>query len=350
MKKKIAVGLSGGVDSAFAAYLLCEQGWDVIGFTLKFYPEENRCCDLDSLYQAQRLCHRLNIPHYVIDVKGIFQKKIIRYFIESYLNGLTPNPCSFCNRYIKFGYLWDIVRVLGIDYLATGHYARIERKDDIFLLKTAKDRTKTQEYFLALISPDILGHLVFPLANYMKEEVQKNADENRLLFYKRKESQDICFVKERSYSNFIEKNISLKRDYQGLIKHIEGKVLGRHRGIYQYTYGQRTGLGIAWTEPLYVIDIDYHTNTVVVGEKKYLNKNTFLVSSVNWFVPYEKKIENVQVKIRYNSSFYWCDVTKEEDGLFRVDMKGIANAITPGQIAVFYSDGFVLGGGVICKE
>ncbi|MEI8348603.1 MAG: tRNA 2-thiouridine(34) synthase MnmA [Candidatus Omnitrophota bacterium] len=348
MKKKIAVGLSGGIDSSFAAYLLVRQGWDVVGFTLKFYPQENRCCDLDSLYEAQRLCHKLGIPHYVIDAGELFKKEIIAYFIESYLKGMTPNPCAFCNRFIKFGYFLEKAKSLGIDYVATGHYARIAKKKDVFLLKRAKDNKKSQEYFLSLIKPAVLGKLVFPLGNYLKEEVKKIVQKEKVIFKPRKESQDICFVEEQSYAHFIEKNTCDFKRYEGDIRHVNGTALGKHKGIYRFTYGQRGGLGIGWSEPLYVAAIDARTNTVVVGEKKYLYKDIFLVQSLNWFSPPEK-YRTIKVKIRYNSPWYDCRL-KIDGQVVTVSLKEKVAAITPGQIAVFYHNDMVVGAGIISKN
>jgi tRNA-specific 2-thiouridylase len=343
MKKKVAVGLSGGVDSSVATYLLKKEGWDVIGFTLKFYPEENRCCDLESLYQAKMLCYKLDIPHYVIDVKDLFRKKIINYFINSYLKGLTPNPCAFCNRLIKFGYFFEKIKSLGIDYLATGHYVKTEKtKEDIFL-KRAKDKKKSQEYFLSLINPPILNNLIFPLGDYTKEEVKKIAREEKIIFKERKESYDVCFIKDKHYTDFIEENIS--SSYQGEIRHIKGEILGTHRGIYHFTYGQREGLGIRWKKPLYVIDIEGENGTVIVGEKEYLYKDKFKVSNCNWFIS-PKEFKDIKVKIRYTSPLYDCKL-ELKDSFAIVYLKEKVDAPTPGQIASFYYEDILLGGGVI---
>jgi len=354
MKKKIAVGLSGGVDSSFAAYILKKKGYCIAGFTLKFYPEDNRCCDLDSLYQAKRLCHCLGIAHYVIDVKDIFDKQIVDYFLNSYFSGLTPNPCSYCNRYIKFGYFFQKIKSLGFDYLATGHYARIVKRSGRHLLRQAKDKFKSQEYFLSLIEPQVLRHLVFPLGDYTKEEVKKIAKKEKLMFKERKESQDICFVKEKPYSKFIEKNSECVNKFTGDIKHVEGKTLSRHNGIYHFTYGQRSGLGISWKEPLYVVGINESDKSVIVGEKKYLYRKYFEVSSLNWFIDTKKifsnskKQNNLRVKIRYNSDFHKCRLDFSEDKVC-VELLDEAYAITPGQIAAFYDKDIVIGAGVIDK-
>ena len=345
MKKRIAVGLSGGVDSSLAAYLLKKKGWDVIGFTLKFYPEENRCCDLDSLDQARRLCYELDIPHYVLDVGELFQREIIDYFVDSYLQGLTPNPCAYCNRLIKFGIFFEKLKSLGINHLATGHYARLVKKGRSYLLKCGKDSKKSQEYFLALLNPTVLKHLVFPLGNYTKSEVKKIAKSKKIIYKERKESQDVCFVNEKNYPEFIEKNHSDYYKYSGEIKHVSGEILGRHKGIYHYTYGQRSGLGVAWKEPLYVTGIDSKDNSIIVGERNCLNKDTFTVDSLNWLYPF-KKYKSVTVKVRYNSSSVACTL-KINGKAAKVKLAKKINAIAPGQLAAFYHKDLLLGGGII---
>ena len=347
MKKRIAVGLSGGVDSSLAAYLLKKKGWDVVGFTLKFYPEENRCCDLDSLDQARRLCYELDIPHYVLDIGELFRKEVINYFVDSYLQGLTPNPCAYCNRLIKFGSFLEKLKSLGFDYLATGHYARIIKKGKAHLLKGGKDKKKSQEYFLALLNRSVLKHLVFPLGNYTKSEVKRIAKRKKIIYKERKESQDVCFVREKSYPEFIEKNRSDCYRYSGRIKHISGEILGRHKGIYHYTYGQRSGLGVAWKEPLYVTGIDNKDNSVIVGERNFLRKNTFTVESLNWLYPF-KQYKSISVKVRYNSSSIAC-VLKIKDKTAEVKLAKKIDAIAPGQLAAFYYKDLLLGGGIIGK-
>lgn len=355
MKKKVAVGLSGGIDSSFAAYALKKKGYEVAGFTLKFIPQDNRCCDLESLEQAKRLCHKLDIPHYVIDATEIFEKQIIEYFTESYLKGLTPNPCSFCNRKIKFGYFLEKIKTLGFDLLATGHYARIVKKKNNLFLQAAKDKFKSQEYFLALLEPEALKSIIFPLANYTKEQVKKIAQKEKLMFKERKESQDVCFVKEKPYYKFIENRIGFSKDFTGSINHIEGKALGRHKGIYYFTYGQRAGLGVSWREPLYVLSIDEKTNSVIVGEKKYLPKSVFVASSLNWFIALEKlskknkRMDKLFVKIRYNSKFYKCEIIPGREKI-TVSLMEEADAVTPGQVAVFYDKDIVIGAGIIEKD
>jgi tRNA-specific 2-thiouridylase len=345
MKGKVAVGLSGGIDSSVAAYLLKKEGADVEGFTLNLYSENSRCCDLEGLEQAEKLCQQLDIKHHIIDVRDLFHKEIIEYFIKSYLAGLTPNPCVFCNRLIKIGYLFGEIRSLGFQYLATGHYASIKNDGQDLLLSKAKDSKKSQEYFLSLIPAQTLKHLIFPLANYTKDEVRKIVDQGKFAFQKRKESQDICFVKDKTYYEFIEEHISDNHKYSGHIKHVSGEILGKHKGIYHFTCGQRGGLGVAWKEPLYVKSIDSETKTVVVGERECVYKDEFSVSNINWFTSL-KNHENIKVKIRYNSPLYDCFL-KLEGEKARVSLKEKVGAVAAGQIAAFYSNDLLLGGGII---
>ncbi|MFH1877158.1 MAG: tRNA 2-thiouridine(34) synthase MnmA [Candidatus Omnitrophota bacterium] len=351
-KKKIAVGLSGGVDSSVAAYLLKRQGWEVVGFTLKFNPQDNRCCDTESLYQVKRLAAMLDIMHYTLDVNDVFSEGVVRYFLDSYLTGLTPNPCVFCNRLIKFGTFFDKAKSLGCEHLATGHYVRLVKRSGRYLFRQARDKKKSQEYFLSLVNPSILPRLVFPLGNYQKETVKTIAREKNLLFKERKESQDVCFVPQKSYASFIKQHISIPGMYQGVIRHVNGQVLGHHKGIYYFTYGQREGLGISWKAPLYVARIDSRDNTVYVGERKYLERKTFRVGSLNWFLPKLAKkgiLKNVAVKIRYNASPSACECQIDKIGV-TVVLQVPVSAITPGQIAAFYRGDTLLGAGIIEKN
>jgi len=344
MKKKIVVGLSGGVDSSTTAYILKQQGWEAIGVTLKL----STAFDPESLSQARQLCDKLEIPHHLIDLEDTFKKEIVDYFVQSYLGGTTPNPCAWCNSKIKFGVLFEKAKELGADYLATGHYARIEKEGNRYFIKRAKDERKSQEYFLSLIPSSVLAHLVFPLADYTKEEVKKLAKEKELIFKERKESQDICFVKGMSYAQFIEKYLNSSDEYCGQIQHLDGRVLGLHRGIHHYTHGQREGLGIGWKEPLYVADIDSATKTVVVAERGYLGKNSFMVGNLNWFISPEN-FSSLRVRVRYNSLFYNCKLEKLDNKVL-VLLEEKIDAITPGQLATFYRDDMVVGGGIIEKD
>lgn len=347
MGNRVAVGLSGGVDSSAAVYLLKKENPDIAGFTLKLCLAGERCADKDNLYQIQSLCKKLDIPYYVIEAEKIFKEKIISYFVSSYLKGETPNPCAFCNRLIKFGLLWEKIKEQGFDYLATGHYACIEKKEGNFFFKKAKDKKKSQEYFLALVPKDILSHLYFPLGIYTKEEVKNIARTDKIIFEEKKESQDICFVKDRLYKNFIKEYLADTDRYRGGIKHINGRILGEHKGVYHFTYGQRQGLGISWREPLYVVDIDSENRTVIVGEKEYLYRDNFIVKDINWFIS-PRDLEDIEVRIRYNSLFYKCGVKIDKDKA-KVFLKEKIAAVTPGQVAAFYHDDLVVAGGIIEK-
>ena len=331
-----------------AAYLLKKKGFKVMGFTLKFYPGQNSCCDWESLYQAKRVCQRLGIPHYTIDSTDLFKKEIIDYFIASYLEGLTPNPCAFCNRMIKFGFFLEKVRSFGADYLATGHYARIARSKKRYFLKVNKDKKKSQEYFLSLIDPAILKHLIFPLGNYTKEKVKKIAKAKKIIFKPKKESQDVCFVQDKYYPEFIEENITDHHKQRGYIKHVSGKVLGKHKGIYYYTYGQRSGLGVSWTHPLYVTNVDPETKDVIVAEKNLFCRNSFFVHSFNWFLS-PKKYKDIKVKVRYNSAPLSCNLRFIDDRV-EVKLEKKIDFLAPGQIAAFYRKDTLLGAGIIEKS
>ena len=346
--KKIAIGLSGGIDSSTAAYLLKKEGWDVVGFTLKITPYENSCCDLESLRAIKKLCRNLGIQHYVLDTTEIFKKEIIDYFIKSYLRGMTPNPCAYCNRLIKFGLFLEKIRSFDIDYLATGHYAKIAEEKGSLYIKKNKDTKKSQEYFLSLVRPEVLKWLVFPLAEYTKKEVKGIAKKNGIIFQDRGESQDVCFARGKDYPDFIQANVTDHDRYHGKIRHIDGTCLGEHKGIYNFTYGQRGGLGISWHKPLYVVDIDVSSNTVVVGEKDRLYKDSFLIQDANWFLD-PKGCKDLKVKVRYNSKAFSCDIEKHDDK-FKVLLKEKVSAITPGQVASFYSDDLLVGGAIIAKQ
>lgn len=347
--KKIAVGLSGGVDSAFVAYLLKKDGWDVTGTILKLFQGTPPDYNPLSLIHAEKLCLALDIPHRVINAEKEFGERIIDYFIDSYLRGFTPNPCVFCNRFIKFGLLAEKIRDLGIEYLAMGHYAGVDKCRGRLLFKKAKDIKKSQEYFLALIPAAVLPRVIFPLSEYIKEDVIKEAQAAGILCKEQKESQDICFIENKDYAGFIEKKTVCRGHNEGEIRHVDGKLLGRHKGVHYFTYGQRTGLGIAWKEPLYVIGINGKSKVVTVGEIPYTYKKEFTVTGINWFDS-PQNYTGIRVKARYNSPEYDCliklSAEKEEAKVFLVKE---VNGIAPGQIAVFYYNDFVLGGGVISE-
>lgn len=346
MGKKVLVAMSGGVDSSVAAMLLKNEGYDVSGVTMCFgiaaEGDRVRCCGPTAVDDAKRVCDRLKIHHYVFDYAGALEEKVIAKFISEYQRGRTPNPCVDCNRYLKFGTLLKKARVLGFEFLATGHYAAIERKDTGYCLRRPKDRKKDQTYFLYSISCDSLGAILFPLASLTKEEVRSTAKKAFLPVAEKKDSQDICFVTEKNYQAFLSERVQELKP--GPIVGIQGNILGTHRGIIFYTIGQRGGLGISHTTPLYVLSIDSVKNQIVVGEKKDVKAKGLVAGDVNMLA--ESWPRQMFAKIRYRKKEAPCRVTLENDRI-RVIFDEEQEAITPGQSVVLYANDCVLGGGVI---
>jgi tRNA-specific 2-thiouridylase len=346
MGKKVLVAMSGGVDSSVAAIVLKNEGYNVSGVTMRFgiagEDERVRCCGAAAVDDAKRVCARLKIPHYVFDYAGELEEKVIAKFVSEYKKGRTPNPCVDCNRSLKFGSLLEKAKALGFDYLATGHYAAIERSDAGFYLKRPRDRKKDQTYFLYAIPYGDLGRILFPLASLTKEEVRSIARHAFLPVAEKKESQDICFVTQKNYQEFLSERIQGLNP--GSIVDMQGNILGRHRGIIFYTIGQRGGLGISHTTPLYVVSIDSNENRIVVGEKKDLKAKGLLAGNVNMLA--QSWPRQVYAKIRYRKKEAPCEVTTENNRL-RVLFIEEQEAITPGQSVVFYAHDCVLGGGVI---
>jgi tRNA-specific 2-thiouridylase len=340
-REKIAVALSGGVDSSYAAYLLKRQGYQLVGITFKipFSEEEN-------IKRASYICQRLDFPHHIVDISDEFTKLIINYFIDSYLDGLTPNPCALCNRVIKFDMLLNYAYSLGCQFLATGHYARLIKENDKIYLTKSRSNFKSQEYFLGLVPKEKFKSVIFPLGDYIKEEVRENIQEMGIYPFKIRESEDICFIRERNYKEFIESRIANFYRYFGNIKYRDGRVLGRHKGTYSFTYGQREGLGISWSEPLYVLDINPQTKEVVVGERVFALKDRFLVESLNWFYP-PRDYENLQVKTKYNSPSLSCRIEMISEREILCKLKEEKDMPSPGQLAVFYDNDRVVAGGWI---
>lgn len=338
--------MSGGVDSSIAAMLLQNEGYDVSGVTMCFgiagEGDRIRCCGPSAVDDAKRVCNRLKIPHYVFDYAGELEEKVIARFVSEYQRGRTPNPCVDCNRCLKFGSLLEKTKILGFDFLATGHYAAIERNDECLYLKRPRDRKKDQTYFLYSIPFDSLGSIIFPLSALTKEEVRNLAKKSSLPVAEKQESQDICFVKQRNYHNFLSERVQGLKP--GLILDMQGNILGEHRGIIFYTIGQRGGLGISHKTPLYVVSIDPDENRIIVGEKKDLKAKGLVARDVNMLA--RSWPGRVYAKIRYRKKEEPCEATREDDKL-RVIFAEEQEAITPGQSVVFYADDCVLGGGVI---
>jgi len=346
MSRKVLVAMSGGVDSSVAAMLLKNEGCDVSGVTMCFgiagEDDRVRCCGPTAVDDAKSICNRLKIPHYAFDYAGELEEKVIAKFVSEYKKGRTPNPCVDCNRYLKFGSLLEKAKVLGFDFLATGHYAAIERNEAGYCLKRPKDRKKDQTYFLYAIPYEGLGDILFPLASLTKDEVREIAKKAFLPVAEKQESQDICFVTQKNYQEFLLERVGGLKP--GPIVDMQGNILGTHRGIIFHTIGQRGGLGISHKTPLYVVSIDPDENRIVVGEKKDLKAKGLFAGDVNMLA--ESWPQQVYAKIRYRKKEAPCDVTVENDRL-RVLFVEEQEAITPGQSVVFYENDRVLGGGVI---
>ena len=339
--------MSGGVDSSVAAFLLKEQGYDVMGATMRLgvrtaEGEKSRCCGPDAVDDARRACDRLGVPHECFDYASTLEEQVIRPFIAEYSRGRTPNPCVNCNRFLKFGTLLDKAMAMGFDYLATGHYAGIEETAAGPVLKRPRDRRKDQTYFLYHVAPERLSSILFPLAPHMKEDVRAIASKAGLPTAAKRESQDICFVTQRNYQAFVAGR--LPEIHPGWIVDREGRKLGEHRGIVFHTIGQRGGLGISHKTPLYVTAIDAKRNRIVVGGKEDLRAGGLRAGDLNLLV--RKWPEKVHAKIRYRKREAPCTVVIENDRIQAVFAEA-QEAITPGQSVVFYDGDIVLGGGII---
>ncbi len=342
MKKKVLLGMSGGVDSSVSAILLQNQGYEVIGCTMTLWEQ--------TIKDAKKVCEKLGIPHYTIDCKKEFKGKVVNKFIQEYQEARTPNPCVECNKYLKFGVFYQKARELGCEYIATGHYARIEfsKKYQQYVLKKSREEKKDQTYFLYTIAKEKLEHIIFPLQNYSnKEEIRKIAEENQLTVAQKKESQEICFIPDNDYQNFLKKHGNGIQQ-KGNIVLSNGEVLGQHQGFINYTIGQRKGLGISYKEPLYVLKLDKEKKEVIVGAEKELYAKELYAKEVNWMV-WDKleKPMRCKAKIRYRAKEAEAMIFPEEDKV-KVIFDTEQRAITSGQSIVFYDDdGIVLGGGKI---
>ncbi len=356
---KVAVAMSGGVDSSVAAYLLKEKGYEVIGLTMQLSPfKEERgdgspaCCGLNDILDAKNVAHHLGIRHYVVNFRDIFHKYVIADFIKEYKCGNTPNPCIRCNKYIKFDFLLERAREIDAEFLATGHYSRIvyDNSRKRFLLKKGVDSSKDQSYVLYMLNQDKLKQILMPLGELKKEEVRDIASKEKLPVAHKPESQEICFI-SGNYRTFLEKEAPFINK-PGNIVNSSGNVLGRHRGIPYYTIGQRQGLGISFPAPLYVIGINSRRNEVIVGEKKEAYGREFAVEEVN-IISADMKAEfeaSVKIRYRHESSSAAIIPLNGRGKSFRVIFKEPQWGITPGQSAVFYQGEEVLGGGIIKKN
>jgi tRNA-specific 2-thiouridylase len=356
--KKVMVGMSGGVDSSVAAALLLEKGYDVIGVTMHMWEDptmegedvrEDACCSLSAVEDARRVANKLNIPHYVMNFKDIFKKTIVDYFIDDYLKGRTPNPCIACNKYIKFGIFIDKALSMNVDYIATGHYARIEYDDNKnrYLLKKALTKDKDQSYALYNITKENLGRVLFPLGNYVKEEVRDIAKKYELPVASKPDSQEICFIQDNDYVGFINRMIKTNTK-PGYFVDTKGNILGKHKGIINYTIGQRKGLGIAFGKPMFVVKIDSKNNQVVLGEADEVFSNELIAEDLNFLsIDTLKEPMRVNAKIRYSAKEAPSVIYPLENGEVKVVFDQPQRAVTPGQSIVFFDGDTVVGGGII---
>jgi len=351
--EKVVVAMSGGVDSSVAAALLKEQGYEVIGMMLRLWSEpgredSNRCCTPDSMAQARRVAAKLDIPFYVIDAKDVFRETVVEYFLEGYARGETPNPCLICNRKIRWTFLLDHALALGADYMATGHYVRKRTVDDSHQLLRAVDRNKDQSYVLHVLTQDKLKHALFPIGDHLKPGIRAIAEKYELPTASRRDSQDLCFLAGDDYRNFLRRNAS-EMLQGGDIMTLDGKVIGRHTGLANYTIGQRKGLGISSPAPLYVITKHALRNTLIVGTQDELGSSELIARDVNWVsgeIPTESF--HADVKIRYTAKEAEAVVMPMDNGRqAQVRFGAPQRDITAGQAAVFYQGDVMIGGGII---
>lgn len=348
LKDKVLLGMSGGVDSSVSAILLQESGFTVVGCTMNLLEEENK----EAINDAKKVCEKLGIEHHVIDCRKEFKCNVINQFISEYKDARTPNPCVQCNKYLKFGVFYEKAKELGCKYIATGHYASKEYSEKYkqYVLRKSSEEKKDQTYFLYSIPKEELEDIIFPLQdNKSKEDTRMIAKKHNIEVAEKKDSQEICFIKDDDYKKFLLESgkISLK---SGDIVLENGEVLGKHNGLINYTIGQRKGLGISYKAPLYVIKLDKKKNQVVVGEEKDLYSNKLFAYDINWIIDLKDKLKDgleCFAKIRYRAKEAKAKVYEKDQGVY-VEFEELQRAITPGQSVVFYDeDGIVLGGGII---
>ena len=358
-KQRVLLGMSGGVDSSVAGYLLREQGYEVVGVTMKVWPQdcisraEDKCCGPQAVADARGVAHALGFPHYVVDEADQFEELVINYFSSEYQAGRTPNPCVMCNEKLKFGNLWQKAEALGCDYIATGHYAVIEHAGDLAVLRKGIDPRKDQSYFLFSLRQEQLLRALTPLGRMAKSEIRAIARKLGLKVADKADSQEICFVPGQDYKTFLRSHLGEKQFHRGGIYDLEGNFIAAHEGIEMFTIGQRKGLPGGSAQPRYVVDLDPETNRVIVGSAEDLLVEEFEVERVNWISAAgvdARVMRDATVKIRYNHPGTRATVTPLERERARVRLCEAQKAITPGQAAVFYAGDVVLGGGWICRH
>ena len=347
--KKVLLGMSGGVDSSVSALLLKEDGFEVIGTTLELFKGSS-CCNISTYIDAKGVCKQIGIPHFTLDYQKEFKEYVINDFIECYSNCKTPNPCIECNKYMKFGVMWEKAKEMGCNFIATGHYAKTKYSEKFgrWVITKSNAGKKDQSYVLWNTPKELVEHIVFPLGDFIsKDEIRKIASEHNLKVANKPDSEDICFIPDGNYKKFLETNSNIKPK-AGNIVNSKGEILGKHTGLYNYTIGQRKGLGISNKVPLFVLGFNRAKNEVIVGEENELYKDEIQVNDINLIAIDEiKEPLDVEVKTRYSSKQAKAKIVQIDENNIKIKFEEPQRALTPGQSAVFYIEDVVIGGGKI---